>query len=171
MEELLFYNEWEPWGELCNYFVRDMVIDGITWKSVEHYYQAEKSLDPVYRQLVHDAVTPADAKALGNDPAWEHRADWDTWKLMAMRRGIFYKFIQNRDLRELLLSTGDKAFRAKCEARMQELLQDNGTTLLYVSHVPNAIRKICNKGLWLDSGSIVMQGDADEVCTAYESRT
>lgn len=108
MEELLFYNEWEPWGELCNYYVRDMVIDGVTWKSVEHYYQAEKSLDPVYRQLVHDAATPADAKALGNDPAYPHRADWDTWKLMAMRRGVFYKFMQHKDLRDLLLSTGDK---------------------------------------------------------------
>lgn len=108
MEKLLFYNEWDPWGELCNYYVRDMVIDGVTWKSVEHYYQAEKSLDPVYRQLVHDAATPAEAKALGNDPAYEHRADWGTWKLMAMRRGLFYKFLQNRDLRELLLSTGDK---------------------------------------------------------------
>lgn len=108
MEELLFYNEWEPWGELCNYYVRDMVIDGVTWKSVEHYYQAEKSLDPVYRQLVHDAATPADAKALGNDSAYPHRADWDTWKLMAMRRGIFYKFMQHKDLRDLLLSTGDK---------------------------------------------------------------
>ncbi len=108
MEELLFYNEWEPWGELCNYYVRDMVIDGVTWKSVEHYYQAEKSLDPVYRQLVHDAATPADAKALGNDPAYPHRADWDTWKLMAMRRGVFYKFMQHKDLRDLLLSTGYK---------------------------------------------------------------
>ena len=108
MEELLFYNEWEPWGELCNYYVRDMVIDGVTWKSVEHYYQAEKSLDPVYRQLVHDAATPADAKALGNDPAYPHRADWDTWKLMAMRRGGFYKFMQHKDLRDLLLSTGYK---------------------------------------------------------------
>ena len=108
MEELLFYNEWDPWGELCNYYVRDMVIDGVTWKSVEHYYQAEKSLDPVYRQLVHDAATPADAKALGNSPEYAHRPDWDTWKLMAMRRGLFYKFMQHKDLQELLLSTGDK---------------------------------------------------------------
>ena len=108
MDELLFYNEWEPWGELCNYYVRDMVIDGVTWKSVEHYYQAEKSLDPAYRQRVHDAATPEEAKALGNDPAYPHRPDWDTWKLMAMRRGLFYKFMQNADLRKLLLSTGDK---------------------------------------------------------------
>ena len=41
MEELKFYNEWEPYGELCNYYVRDMVIDGVTWPAVEHYYQAQ----------------------------------------------------------------------------------------------------------------------------------
>lgn len=108
MEELLFYNEWEPWGELCNYYVRDMVIDGITWKSVEHYYQSQKSLDPEFQKKVHDAATPADAKALGNSEECVYRPDWDTWKLMAMRRGLFYKFMQNQDLRDLLLSTGDK---------------------------------------------------------------
>lgn len=108
MEELLFYNEWEPWGELCNYYMRDMVIDGITWKSVEHYYQSQKSLDPAFQKKVHDAATPADAKLLGNSAECIYRPDWDTWKLMAMRRGLFYKFMQNADLRDLLLSTGDK---------------------------------------------------------------
>ena len=107
-EELLFYNEWEPYGELCNYYVRDMVIDGVTWPAVEHYYQAQKTLDPAYQQKIHDAATPAEAKALGNAPECVYRPDWSTWKIMAMRRALFAKFTQNPDLRELLLGTGNR---------------------------------------------------------------
>lgn len=107
--EILFYNEWEPYGELSNYFVRDMVIDGVTWASVEHYYQAQKAVDAAWAQKIHDASCPADAKALGNNPGLAIRPDWDTWKLMAMRRALFAKFTQNDDLRAMLLDTGDQA--------------------------------------------------------------
>ena len=106
-EELRFYNEWEPYGELCNYFVRPMVVDGVVWPAVEHYYQAQKTLDPVFQQRIHDAATPAEAKALGNSPEYVRRADWDTWKLMAMRKALFAKFTQHEDLRRMLLDTGD----------------------------------------------------------------
>lgn len=67
-----------------------------------------------------------------------------------------------------VLATGDRNFQAKCERRMQELLSDGETTLLYVSHTPNAIRKMCNKAMWLDSGCIKMSGEAKEVLDAYE---
>ena len=106
-EELRFYNEWEPYGELCNYFVRPMVVDGVVWPAVEHDYQAQKTLDPVFQQRIHDAATPAEAKALGNSPECVRRADWDTWKLMAMRKALFAKFTQHEDLRRMLLDTGD----------------------------------------------------------------
>lgn len=107
-EELRFYNEWEPYGELCNYYVRPMVIDGKTWTAVEHFYQAQKTLDADYAQKIHDAATPAEAKALGNSPECIYRPDWDTWKLMAMRKALFAKFTQHEDLRRLLLETGEK---------------------------------------------------------------
>ena len=44
---------------------------------------------------------------------------------------------------------------------------DKGTTLLYVSHATNSVKKLCNKALWLDKGREVMQGDVDTVCAAY----
>ena len=67
-----------------------------------------------------------------------------------------------------VLSAGDRAFQGKCEARMKELMNGGRTTLLYVSHIPNAIRKICDKAVWLEQGQIRMVGDAGEVCKAYE---
>ncbi|MBQ8536047.1 MAG: ABC transporter ATP-binding protein [Clostridia bacterium] len=67
-----------------------------------------------------------------------------------------------------VLATGDRAFQAKCEERMRSLLS-GGTTLLYVSHSPNAIRKMCDHVMWLDHGQIKMMGEANAVCDAYES--
>lgn len=65
-----------------------------------------------------------------------------------------------------VLAVGDVAFRQKCEKRMQDML-DKGTTLLYVSHSTNSVKKLCNKALWLNKGQEVMHGDVDTVCSAY----
>lgn len=65
-----------------------------------------------------------------------------------------------------ILSVGDIKFKQKCNKKMRSML-DNGTTLLYVSHNINSIKKLCNKVLWLDHGKMVMTGDTEEVCNAY----
>ena len=67
-----------------------------------------------------------------------------------------------------VLSTGDRKFQQKCENRMQDLL-DGGTTLLFVSHSADAVRRMCGKALWLDHGEVRMQGSAEDVLTAYEN--
>lgn len=68
-----------------------------------------------------------------------------------------------------VLSVGDANFRRRCNARMQEMLS-GGTTLLYVSHdIPSVVR-LCDHVLWLDHGSVVMQGDPETVCNAYLER-
>lgn len=67
-----------------------------------------------------------------------------------------------------VFSTGDKAFQAKCETRMQEMLSD-GTTLLFVSHSLSSVKKLCGKALWLDHGNVQMQGDAKLVLPAYDA--
>lgn len=68
-----------------------------------------------------------------------------------------------------VLATGDRQFQAKCEQRMQNMLGDGSTTLLYVSHAPNAVRKLCTHAMWLDGGHVRMAGPAAEVCAAYEN--
>ena len=63
-----------------------------------------------------------------------------------------------------VLSVGDVLFRKKCENKMSEMLNE-GTTLLFVSHNMETVRKMCNKAIWLNNGVSVMQGDADKICT------
>ena len=58
-------------------------------------------------------------------------------------------------------------FQEKCEARIQNM-KDQGTTILFVSHSIEQVKKICNKVVWLDHGVLKMFGDAQEICSIYE---
>lgn len=68
-----------------------------------------------------------------------------------------------------VLSVGDYQFRKKCNERMEEMLS-GGTTLLYVSHNIESVKKLCDHALWLDHGEVIMAGDSATVCDAYNSR-
>lgn len=65
-----------------------------------------------------------------------------------------------------ILSVGDYKFRQKCEKRMKELLS-GGTTLLYVSHNIDEVKRLCDHAIWIDQGQMRMAGKANEVCDAY----
>ena len=68
-----------------------------------------------------------------------------------------------------VLSVGDYQFRKKCNERMEEMLS-GGTTLLFVSHNIDQVKKLCTHALWLDHGDVIMSGNAQEVCDAYSTR-
>lgn len=65
-----------------------------------------------------------------------------------------------------ILAVGDEAFQRKSRAKMMELM-GGGTTVLFVSHSLDQIRQMCNRAIWLDHGTIIMQGEVNEVCDAY----
>lgn len=65
-----------------------------------------------------------------------------------------------------ILAVGDYKFRQKCEKRMSEMLS-GGTTLLYVSHSIEEVKRLCDHALWIDKGVARMQGPSLEVCEAY----
>ena len=65
-----------------------------------------------------------------------------------------------------VLAVGDQAFQAKCFERIRQFRAE-GKTLLFVSHATMLVREICDRGLWLERGRLVMQGSAAEVLEAY----
>jgi hypothetical protein len=107
MEIIKFYYEYEEYGWLSNYHVCDFTLDGCNWSSTEHYYQAQKTMDPGYRETIRLAETPDEAKQLGNSPNCHIRPDWTIHRVVAMRTAIQAKFTQNPELMELLLATGN----------------------------------------------------------------
>ena len=68
-----------------------------------------------------------------------------------------------------ILAVGDHAFQAKCHEKIREL-RHAGRTLLAVSHAAAGILDICERGIWLDHGQVVMDGPLGEVVSAYEGR-
>lgn len=64
-----------------------------------------------------------------------------------------------------ILSVGDIAFQAKSHQKMMEMI-GGGTTVLFVSHSLDAIKKICNKVAWLHQGRLVKFGGT-ELCDEY----
>ena len=69
-----------------------------------------------------------------------------------------------------VLSVGDASFQQKCLSRMDDLT-GNGRTLIFVSHSIGAVRRFCDRCIWLSKGEVVMDGPVQEVCDAYEAST
>lgn len=65
-----------------------------------------------------------------------------------------------------VLSVGDLGFQEKSEKKMNSLL-NSGATVLFVSHSPQQVKRLCNKAIWLEKGKIIKQGPADEICDMY----
>jgi len=65
------------------------------------------------------------------------------------------------------LGVGDMFFQKKCEERINALLRNNDTTVLFVSHQIEQVKRICDHAIWIEKGETQMIGEAVEVCNAY----
>ena len=66
------------------------------------------------------------------------------------------------------LAVGDRRFRRKSLDRVRHL-QAHASTVVMVTHNLNEIRSTCERAVWLQDGSIVLDGPAGEVVDAYEA--
>ena len=64
-------------------------------------------------------------------------------------------------LADEVLAVGDRPFKRKCLAKMQEI-RESGTTLFYVSHATASVRRMCDRVLVLEKGRLAFDGDVDE---------
>ena len=66
-----------------------------------------------------------------------------------------------------VLAVGDMAFQKKCLEKMSQVSQDEGRTILYVSHNMNTIRQLCDRCIVMDHGKIIFNGDVEEAIGIY----
>jgi len=67
------------------------------------------------------------------------------------------------------LSVGDAFFQAKCINKMQNMIK-KGVTVLFVSHDTFAVKNLCKRAIYLEKGTKIMDGEADEVIEEYRNR-
>lgn len=104
-EILDFYSVKEFYGEFSNFALFPIVINGVIWPTSEHYYQAQKFLDPALQELVRSQPTPYLAAKTARDPQLPKREDWDDVKDGVMLIALKAKFSQYKVLQDLLRST------------------------------------------------------------------
>ena len=67
-----------------------------------------------------------------------------------------------------VLAVGDSEFQAKCIGKMNSIAKE-GRTVLFVSHNMGVITELCSRVLWLDEGSVKLDGSPQDVVTKYLS--
>ena len=92
------------YGFLSNFHPSTVYVDKKPYPTVEHAYQAAKTLDAGSKEVIRKAKSPGEAKKLGRGV--QLRPDWDLVKVDLMRDFLRQKF-DSPFLRHQLLETGD----------------------------------------------------------------
>lgn len=66
-----------------------------------------------------------------------------------------------------VLAVGDAEFQKKAIGKMQDVSQEGGRTVLFVSHNMNSVKILCNKGIVLHNGTIVYSGSSEDCVSRY----
>ena len=65
-----------------------------------------------------------------------------------------------------ILAVGDQHFQDKCYKKLEQLAKSD-ITIVIVSHSLNQLKKMCNRGIWINQGKVAMDGKCDKVVEAY----
>ena len=66
------------------------------------------------------------------------------------------------------LSVGDAFFQSKCMDKMRSMI-DSGVTVLFVSHDTFAVKNLCERAFYLQSGKLIMDASAKDVVEVYRN--
>lgn len=122
--------------------------------------------DKAIRRLEPEVVDFSELEGWIDKPVWQYSSGM----LARLAFGIAVHARADILLVDEVLSTGDIQFQKKCQKHVQKLLS-NGTTLLFVSHSAYFVERVCNTGLLLDRGKLIINGDVHTVVDNYLQRS
>ena len=105
---IYFYAQTDEYSEFSNFAPFGVEMDDEWWRTVEHYFQAQKFLNPEYQSRIRKSSKPKDASAMGRTRDVPLRPDWETVKDQIMYDAVKKKFETHPEIRRLLLATGDQ---------------------------------------------------------------
>lgn len=90
---------------LSNFYAAPVEMDGAEYPTIEHAFQAAKTMDYAKRRTIREAQSPTTAKRMGR--RIKRREDWFDVSLEIMKTLVKQKFTRDPELGEKLLATGD----------------------------------------------------------------
>lgn len=66
------------------------------------------------------------------------------------------------------LSVGDRRFSKKCLERVHEIMSDSHVTVLFVTHSSSSAKEFCKRGIVLEKGCAVYEGEIKDAIAFYE---
>ena len=105
---IYFYKEFGPLGYLATYSNHGFCLDGIYYKTSEHYYQSKKFKNQRIRKKIISCATPKEASMIGRNRSNKLIKNWRLIKCDIMYEAVIYKFLANPSIRQELLSTGNE---------------------------------------------------------------
>lgn len=66
-----------------------------------------------------------------------------------------------------VLAVGDMKFQQKCLGKMSDVSEQQGRTVLYVSHNMNTVRRLCTRCVVLSKGKVIFDGDVEAAIEIY----
>ena len=105
---IYFHGATDDYAAFSNFAPYGVEMDGLWWRTVEHYFQAMKFPDEAHRERIRAAGPPGRAKRLGLSRAHPIRPDWDELRDAVMLDAVRVKFRTHEAPRTLLLSTGEE---------------------------------------------------------------
>lgn len=107
MKDIKFYRVGDEYGNFSNFASFPIFIDGISWPTVEHYFQACKFEEISIKEKIRSLSSPMQAAKEGRNRGNPLRIDWEIIKDEVMLSALLAKFKQHPKLREELLNTGN----------------------------------------------------------------
>lgn len=90
---------------------------------------------------------------------------------MYVRLGFAVAALSRPDvlLMDEVLAVGDMNFQKKCFEYVLRLKRE-GVAIILVSHSPGAIWSVCDRGLFMDKGKVLVAGSVEDVIRAYDDQ-
>ena len=103
---------------------------------------------------------------------WLDKPVWQYSSGMQARLGFSVAVNVDADilLVDEVLSVGDISFQKKCLNRMDELA-NSGVTIVFVTHNPYSIERLCQRAIFIQDGTLAASGSPKEILSAYFERT
>ncbi|MBW8190870.1 NADAR family protein [Neiella marina] len=104
----IYFSRYECEHLLSSHGLRSFELDGHTWPSIEHYFQAMKFDSDVLRERICQAPTAEQAAKIGSRWYRRPKSNWSKIQVVVMTRAVYISAKSHPEVAAAILDTGEK---------------------------------------------------------------